>query len=371
MSTYRVMNNSNEVKPPEYFILNPFEFKHSLQCLLNNRYTEAIVSRSIKDWFIKVYYKHVIRNFRHYAGLVRSWTVDPYNERNSDSARIEVNFSYIVLNTTVEKIELLYHSQVMQFPGRHGQKSKQGRIRLELESFEFKALVDGSVYPMFLDVEGCPEISELLDYFNHDEKAIPKDITRLSVPQALEASKKWHEEQDKRRQIDAKKLEEVMVKIDKQVQELCGLESLTPEDTYSIDIELLARKDNWNLFILKSEKALLNEGCKMHHCVHSYWPYVRLGDRAILSLINGIRRYTIEVHRKSNICALPPLKILQMRGVCNSSPQQEAVAVIDELLLRTEVHERITQVIERNFIIANPTVYLDRDVRKRIMEYKP
>lgn len=291
----------NNIKAPEKFLLNRESFVESFKTAYIMELGQW--SQSTIDWFLKVYCKWALRNWKELAGLVVEPAIIPYEDHETQTF-LSITY-WGAFKARQETVQL--HGRTVSFPGRMNQEKEKTMLRLDTNSWEFKHLLDYNYYAYLLAPTHCPDVVELLDFFRIVPNAIPKDVTRLSVEQARKKQLVWHGQQAIKKELASHNI----------------------EDGPTL---LLGTVSGWEVRMLISKAAYDYEAVMQRHCVDSYWHPT---GRA--SMILRIRRndewYTVELRNKLTCAFSFKLGVVQMRGKYNAVPPVVTSGYIEQHVL--------------------------------------
>ena len=173
------------------------------------------------------------------------------------------------------------------------------------------------------------EMMDVRDWLISGAARIPLTVTKLPWTEAVRMSRKWHEDENRRKQ--KRKLKD------------------TPRgDREHIGKMHVPKNHDYNIFWLKDQQSLVYESLLQHHCVDGYWPWVVAGNSVILHIANThpdheTDRWTAELLMMVPEDGREPPRIVlrQMRGIQNHSAPDEVRTPFMNLLTTTgERNER-------------------------------
>lgn len=222
------------------------------------------------------------------------------------------------------------------FPGRRQPREATVEFRVPYSDWTY-ALKDGLV---FVDGQmAAAELMDLYDWWVNNPDSIPKQLTRLSVKQALAASEKWHDRQAKKQRTGP------MTKDDKTyLGELTITykrlkEGYNQRNSISQALRVWTHSDSayeeevrtYKVHELKTAKALQEEGDAMRNCIGSY--YTELSHSRFASVVGENRNDSFSVHFKDGMVG--GIVILQARGFANraleTSEERQLQAGLEQL----------------------------------------
>jgi hypothetical protein len=186
-----------------------------------------------------------------------------------------------------------------------------------------------------------PTLRELFDVFDFLEietrgghQPVPRDPTRLSVPQAINASIEFHNSLARREvlSVDA------------------GTRLAVTHKAFSC----------WRVEFLLDKQAFEHESCIQRNCVRDYWPRYQRGHCRIFSVVheNG-QRYTVETMGSVDYTDMH-LTVLQVRAKCNVRPDHDTQHVVGQVVAQVVYNH------DRKLAIAKASVWriLAHPIRK-------
>lgn len=183
------------------------------------------------------------------------------------------------------------------------------------EYWQWRMLAEGNFQIWLRSERLTQELQHILDWMRADPRQLPKDITRLSVEDAVRHSNTWHE------------LAYVAMQ-DQRAKEL-NIDMTNPGERHLVELDVTEA----HVEELRDEQSLLYEAAKMHNCVNGYWPRVVEGDCRLFHLIvttkTGKEQATLELLPKYGETGWT---IGQLRSYCNGhvSNDMKALAVLVE-----------------------------------------
>jgi len=207
------------------------------------------------------------------------------------------------------------------FPGRMQPREATVELHVPYRDWTY-AMKDGVV---FIDMQqAAAELMDLYDWWVNNPKSIPKQLTRLSVKQALTASEKWHGTVRKKAEKqsagpitkdDKPYLGELTITYKRLKEGYNHRNSISQalrawvhnDDAYEDEVR------TYKVHELKTAKALQDEGNAMRNCIGSY--YTELSHSRFASVVGENRNDSFSVHFKNGM--IGGVVILQARGFAN------------------------------------------------------
>jgi hypothetical protein len=313
----------------------------------------------VDEWVKCVLVKHLLRNYKEHTYKIVDIQMD--NEFESVQTSTVSGGRQIILHPGRRKLKREFTvryvgaSEEWMINQREGEipRSNVGRMHnfeLSYENAEFKFYHDCYMAKRDVDLrvfpEPLPEFYDLVHFLHREPMTLPRDYTRMSVPQALVKLAEWHEIVNVRIANKKKAIRETG-KGDR--TEIGRVELTDVDGTFA-----------WVYEKLNDKQALDYEGSVQYHCVDQYWPAVQSGGVSIVSAYNTKTndRFTIELRHQVSLMEEPMyfrvkkifnVEARQIRGIQNITPAA---------YLKTELESHATKFMQA--VLPKPT-YMSKE----------